>query len=201
MAASISKTGVVGTIGGTKTIPPVVRYIQGFYLGAIATNPDVKVKIGWVSDDLGKAFNDPAGGKLFTQQFIKANKGLDVMFQVAGKTGNGILSAACDAKIYAIGVDVDQHLSYPDADPCIVTSAEKMLANAVELAISKIGAKKDVGGTITNDATNNGIGLAPYYDFASLITPAVQAKIDAALAGMKDGSIKTDTPLPAEYLK
>jgi basic membrane protein A len=201
VAASISKSGVVGTIGGTKTIPPVVRYIQGFYLGAIATNPNVKVKIGWVSDDLGKAFNDPAGGKLFTQQFIKANPGLDVMFQVAGKTGNGILSAACDAKIHAIGVDVDQYLSYPDAKACIVTSAEKKLSNAVEAAIQRIPAKTDVGGTITNDASNDGVGLAPYYDFASLITPEIQAKIDAALAGMKDGSIKTDTPLPAQYLK
>jgi len=201
LAASLSKSGVIGTIGGTKTIPPVVRYIEGFYNGAIATNPGVKVKIGWVSDDLTKAFNDPAGGKLFAQQFIKANAGIDWLFQVAGKTGNGILSAACDAKIYALGVDVDQYLSYPDAKACIVTSAEKKLSNAVEQAIQRVAAGTATGGTIMNDATNDGIGLAPFYDFASLVTPDIQTKIDDALAGMKSGSIKTDTPLPEQFLK
>ena len=33
------------------------------------------------------------------------------MFQVAGKTGNGVLQAACAANILGIGVDVDQYLS------------------------------------------------------------------------------------------
>ena len=43
----------------------------------------------------------------FAQNFIKANKP-DVLFAVAGATGNGVLDAACAAKIYAVGVDVDQ---------------------------------------------------------------------------------------------
>lgn len=201
LAASVSKSGVVGAIGGTKTIPPVVRYIQGYYLGAKATNPAVEVKIGWVSDDLGKAFNDPAGGKQFAQQFLAANPGLDVLFQVAGKTGNGVLSAACEGSIYGIGVDVDQYLSYPDAKGCTISSAEKKLSNAVQQAIERIAAGTDKGGTIVNDAANDGIGLSPYHDLASVVTAEIQAKIDAALAGIKDGSIVTDTPLPDSYLK
>ena len=42
----------------------------------------------------------------------------DFLFQVAGKTGNGMLQAVCAAKaagkdIWGIGVDVDQYLSTP----------------------------------------------------------------------------------------
>ena len=63
--------------------------------------------------DFVKAFNDPVTGKNFGQQFIAQNKP-DVLFQVAGKTGNGILEAACEAGILGVGVDVDQALSYPN---------------------------------------------------------------------------------------
>ena len=56
-----------------------------------------------------------------------------MLFQVAGKTGNGVLEAACEAGLHGIGVDVDQWLSLTaDTDPdvqCIVTSAEKQLAD------------------------------------------------------------------------
>ena len=40
------------------------------------------------------------------------NAGIDVVFQVAGLTGNGVIDAACAAGINAIGVDVDQYQSY-----------------------------------------------------------------------------------------
>ena len=38
------------------------------------------------------------------------------------------------------------------------------------------------------------LGLAPFYDLASLLTPAIQAKIDAALAGMKAGTLDPCKP-------
>jgi basic membrane protein A and related proteins len=57
-------------------------------------------------------------------------QGVDVIFQVAGLTGGGALRAACNAKIYGVGVDMDQYNSLPDAKACIVTSAEKHLQRA-----------------------------------------------------------------------
>jgi basic membrane lipoprotein Med (substrate-binding protein (PBP1-ABC) superfamily) len=82
-------------------------------------------------------------------------------------------------------VDVDQFLSYPNADKCIVTSAEKHVQVAIRDAIKAIGAGTAKGGDSKFDATNNGIGVADFHDKASLITPAIQAKLDAALAAMK----------------
>ena len=54
----------------------------------------------WVTEsDFVKAFNDPVTGKSFGQQFHRPELDVDVLFQVAGKTGNGILEAACEAGI------------------------------------------------------------------------------------------------------
>lgn len=191
VAAAVSKTGVIGAIGGITICAPCVRYIQGYELGAKSYNPNIQVKTAYITtSDFTKAFGDPVTGKTFAKQFIAANHP-DVLFQVAGNTGNGILDAACEANIYAIGVDVDQYLSYPNADPCIVTSAEKHLSTAVEDTIKAIAAGTQQPGNSHFDATNNGIGVSDFHDKASIIPSDVQAKLDAALAGMKDGSVVT----------
>ena len=98
VAAYASKNGSIGAIGGTTLCAPCVRYIQGYELGAKSVKADIKVASAYVTNDFSAAaFNDPAGGKAFAQTFIKAHKP-DVLFAVAGKTGNGVLEAACAAK-------------------------------------------------------------------------------------------------------
>ena len=191
VAASISKVGTVAAIGGTSLCAPCIRYIQGYVLGATSINPSIKVKTAYVTADFSsKAFGDPVYGKQYGASFIAQNKP-DVIFQVAGATGNGILDAACAAKIYGIGVDVDQFLSYPNADACIVTSAEKHLTNSVEATIKTIAAGTAVGGPQVFNAANDGIGISDFHDKASLISADLTAKLATALAGMKDGSLKT----------
>ena len=139
VAASISKSGHIAAIGGSGTIPPVVNYMRGYENGAKSVKSDATVTLKYVSDDLTAAFNDPTGGKTFGDQFLQQNSDVDVLFQVAGKTGNGLIQAAQAAGIYAIGVDVDQHASLPDSAECIVTSAEKKLTLAVSEGIIAAG--------------------------------------------------------------
>lgn len=192
VAASISKTGEIGAVGGITLCGPCIRYIQGYKLGAQSVNPNIKVDIAWVTDsDFIKAFNDPDGGKNFAKQMLAQFPNIDVMFQVAGKTGNGVLDAACDANIKAIGVDVDQALSYPNAAKCIVTSAEKKLAKSLAFDIQQIAAGTMKPGDDHWDAARDGIGLSPFHDFDSQISADLKAKLDQALAGMKAGTLKT----------
>jgi basic membrane protein A len=189
VAASISKTGVIGTLGGINTIPPVVKYIRGYINGAKATNPNIKVLSKYFSTDITKAFNDSAGGKSIGQQMI--GQKADVLFQVAGLTGAGFLEAACDAKVWGIGVDVDQWASLPNQQACIVTSAEKHLRLSVLAAIDSVVAKTDKGGTISLDAKSDpvGVGVSDFHNHKDLITAEIQKKIDDALAAMKAGTI------------
>ena len=192
VAAYASKANIIGAIGGTTLCASCVRYIQGYELGAKSIKPNIVVKSSYVTHDFSAAaFNDPAGGKNFAETFIKANK-VDVLFQVAGKTGNGVLEAACDNNIYGIGVDVDQWLSLgAPANACIITSAEKHLESAVNQAILAFAAGNFTPGDQLFNAANDGIGASPFHDKASLFGPEVQASLDSALAAMKAGTLQT----------
>jgi basic membrane protein A and related proteins len=192
VAAGISASHEIGAIGGTTLCGPCVRYIQGYGLGAMSVDPTVKVDTAYVTNDFSAAaFQDQAGGKTFAENFLAQHKNVDVLFQVAGLTGNGVLDAACAANIKGIGVDVDQYLSYAAADPCLVTSAEKHLETAVSSAIKAIAGGTAVPGDNLYNAANDGIGIADFHDKASLITPDLQTKINAALDAMKAGTLAT----------
>lgn len=192
VAASASKSGIIGAVAGVSLCGPCIRYMQGYELGAKSVNKDIQVKSAFVSaSDFKVGFADQAAGKTFGDQFIKQNAGLDVLFQVAGLTGNGLIDAACAAKINAIGVDVDQHTSYPASAACILTSAEKHLAVSVSDQIKAIAGGTAKGGLIFFNATNDGIGVSPFYDAASKLPADIQTKIDDATAAMKAGTLKT----------
>jgi len=200
LAGSVSKSGVIGTVGGINTIPAVTRYINGYRNGAASVNDKVDVKVAYVSTDITKAFNDPGTGKSIAEQMIGQNA--DVIFQVAGLSGEGSLEAACAKPgVVGLGVDVDQSKSIPRLAKCILSSAEKKLVDAVTAAIGKVAAKTDVGGTSVWDASTTpvGVGLSPYgSDYKDLVTPEIQAKIDAALAGMKAGTVDPCKPTPCD---
>lgn len=189
VAASLSKTGTIGAVGGTN-VPAVVAYNAGYVAGAKSVNPDIKTLYQETNPDPAKGFNDPATGKAIAQQFI--GQGADVLFQIAGLTGQGVLEAACDAGIYGIGVDVDQVETLPNLSGCIVTSAEKKLKDTVQAVTESVASDSFVAGTVSYNAASTppAIGLAPYHELESLITPEIQAKLDEAMAAMASGELK-----------
>ncbi len=196
VAGSITKNNTVAAIGGTNLVPAVVRYIQGFELGAQSVNKKVKVDTAYVAtDNFTDAFNNPGLGTTYADQFISTNNP-DVIFQVAGKTGNGILQSACAHNLYGIGVDVDQYLSLNAATDstysCIVTSAEKHLSSSVSAVIQQIFLAKssaDLGldpfGSLHFNAANDGIGIAPDAGDPVVITPEIQTAVDTAFEAMQ----------------
>jgi basic membrane protein A len=204
VAASATRSKLIGAIGGAAICGPCVRYMQGYDLGAKSVDPAIKVKTAFVADsDVKVGFSDQAAGKTFATQFINQYAGLDVLFQAAGVTGadtltgKGILDAACTAAISAIGVDVDQYTSYPAAQPCILTSAEKHYSTSVAAAILAISTGSATGGLKMFDAGNDGIGVSSFHDAASKLPADIQSRIDSAISGMKAGSVVTCPPGPA----
>jgi basic membrane protein A len=191
VAASISKSGHIAAIGGTASVPAVPNYMLGYQKGAQSVKSSIKVELQYISAAADKAaFADPPGGTAFAKQLLSKFPDVDVIFQVAGLTGNGVLQAACDAKIYGIGVDVDQFLSNPDTAKCTVVSAEKKLLKNVSDQIQKIKAGTFKPGTAKLDITGDDVGLSPFHDSASLITAATQKLLDDAVAAMKAGTLK-----------
>jgi basic membrane protein A len=145
----------------------------------------VQVLINYVGD-----FNAPDKGQASAQTMI--GQGADVIFQVAGLTGAGALRAACSAKIYGIGVDVDQYQSLPDSKGCIITSAEKHLQVAVRDGIKRFKDKGKQSGNFANDATNDGIGYSAIRNLDP-VPAGLEDKLKKALADMKAGTLK---PVP-----
>jgi basic membrane protein A len=187
LACSISETGVIGAVGGIFAVPPVPQYIGGYHNGCLSVNPDATVLVEYVSEDIAVAFDDPDTGRQLADQMVAADA--DVLFQVAGSSGQGVLSAACDNDLYAIGVDVDQFFSSPTHQDCLVTSAEKKIIAAIQAAIERVADGTAEGGNIQGNASNGGIGLAPFHNFEDTVTPEIRDAINAALQGMADGSI------------
>jgi basic membrane protein A len=182
VAGTITKSGKIGAVGGRSDVPPVVNYIKGYENGAKSVKSNVAVTAVYVED-----FNAPDKGEAAARTMV--GNGIDVVFQVAGLTGAGVLRAACNAKIYGIGVDVDQYLSLPATKDCTVTSAEKRLQNAVRDAIKRFKDKGKEGGNFFNNATNDGIGYSPIRNL-SPVPAGLEDKLKAALADMKSGKLK-----------
>mgnify|MGYP000554203462 CR=1 FL=1 len=97
----------IGAIGGLQ-IPPVDRFIAGYYAGAKKANPKVKVVHSYSQDFVDQA-------KCKEQALNQIANGAGVVFQVAGQCGLGVLSAAKQKKVFGIGVDADQ--APPRLDP------------------------------------------------------------------------------------
>ena len=121
LAASVSKSGVIGTVGGINTIPPVVPLHQRLPQRRRVGEPqDRTSRWRYVSTDITKAFNDPGTGKSIAEQMI--GQKADVIFQVAGLSGAGRRSRRpAHAGVIGIGVDVDQSKSLPRLAKCILT--------------------------------------------------------------------------------
>jgi len=183
LAGCMSKTGTIATVSGME-IPPVVKFVVGYQNGAKSVNPSIKALNIYIPD-----FNDPTTGKQAGQDFIA--QGADVVFGVGGNTGNGGLLAAKEAGLMAIGVDVDQYATYPEVKDTLMTSAAKNMDVATQLAVEAFGAGTLKAGIQLATAANGGVGLAPYHDWDSKIPADCKAKVDAAVKGLKDGSIKT----------
>ncbi len=194
VAASISKSAVIGAVGGTN-VPAVVNYWRGYENGAKSVKADIKVLYQETDPNPAVGFNDPAKGKTIAGQFISQKA--DVIFQIAGLTGQGALEAVCAKDgVWGIGVDVDQAVSLPNLSKCIVTSAEKKLVDTVKAVVLSVASDTFKAGTVAYNAasTPQAVGLSSYHDNAALITPDIQTKIDTALEGLKAGTLDPCAP-------
>lgn len=110
IAASLSATGTIGVVGGENS-DTINDFIVGYEAGAKYANENVNVLRQYAN-----TYEDPARGKecalaLYSQK-------ADIVFAVAGKTGEGVFDAAREVNKLAIGVDGDQKFIDPDRIIC-----------------------------------------------------------------------------------
>ena len=102
VAAGVSKSGLIGCIGGTE-LPPVKSGFAAFVAGVHAANPNARVVTAYIGN-----WDDAGAGK--EQALAQISRGVDVIYQNADAAGLGIFQAAKESKgVYIIGSNSNQN--------------------------------------------------------------------------------------------
>lgn len=175
IAGKMSKTGKVGFVGGQKGFV-IDGFEYGFRAGVMQANPKATVFVQYAD-----SWADQPKGKQIALQMVK--DGADVLFAAAGATGLGLIEAAKEKKVYAIGVDVDQAAVAPDT---IITSALKRVDNAIfNLAKEVADGTYKGGASLSLGLAEDAVG----YVKSSFITDALAAELEALKAKIVAGDI------------
>lgn len=191
IAASKSKTGVLGFLGGMD-IPLIHRFNKGYEEGAKAVNPNIRIVSNYVGVN-DQAWNNPGKGKELALAQIE--KGADVIFTAAGNSGLGAFDAVeqygkndqGEANRFVIGVDSNQNAVKPGF---VLTSMVKRVDNAVYDAVKEVLEGKFVGGFHVFGLDKDGVAYAMDKNNEKLIPGDVIVKVEEAKKEIIDGKIK-----------
>ncbi len=187
VAAKMSETGVIGAVGGEDSAV-INDFIVGYKQGALYANPECKVEIQYAN-----TYDDPAVGKECALTLNE--KGADVIFQIASKTGDGVFEAAAEKGFYAIGVDSDQKFIDPEV---IICSMCKQVGESIYQAVTqyqKQGEDCTLWGTtwVADMATGFvGIGYGEA-DAVQQISDELKKEVEDLAKKIISGEIKVET--------
>ncbi len=181
----LSETGVIGAVGGEDNIT-INNFMAGYKQGAQYANPDIKVEISYTAD-----YEDPAKGK--EHALALYDKGADIVFQVAGKTGEGVFQAAAEVGKFDIGVDSDQKFINPDV---ILCSMIKEVGKSIYGTVANYIADGTFpGGTCWNADMASGYISVGYGDdtMAQQVSDELKAEVASLAEKIMAGEIVVET--------
>ena len=182
-AALASKSNKVGFVGGMD-IPLIRTFACGYAQGAKATKPKIETFSNMVGTTAA-AWNNPAkGGELARAQF---DRGVDVVFAVAGGSGMGTLQTAKEKGKLAIGVDSNQNYIHPGT---MLTSMVKR----VDLAIYEAFMQQKNGtwkpGVTYKGLKEGGVDWVVDKDNRKLVSPDMEKRVNEAKTNIINGKVK-----------
>ena len=184
LAALISKTNIIGFIGGMQS-PLIKKFEAGYVSGAKFVNPKCEVLISYAGVS-GDAFKNPGKGKELALGQI--SRGADIIYHASGVTGLGVIEAAREKQKLVIGVDSDQ---YHEAPGYILTSMTKVVDNSVFETIKKVKEGTFEGGrSILFDLKSKGIDYVYNQYNKDLIPADVHQKVEDIRSKIIAGEIK-----------
>ncbi|WP_031483145.1 BMP family lipoprotein [Maridesulfovibrio frigidus] len=155
LAGYVTKTNKIGFVGGADTTL-LHQFEQGYKAGAEYAAPGIEIFSQYTSPvgDFSGFENPKKGFKIAMDQY---SKGADIVFTVAGLTGNGVIEAARRTDKYAIGVDSDQDSL---AKGNVLTSMIKRLDVAAYEELKKAMQGHFKAGPTYYGLKNNGVSLS-----------------------------------------
>lgn len=204
LAASVTQSGLVGVLPGMD-IPPVESYAAGYRAGVLTHNALRGANAQTLSTTIG-GFNDPVKGKSVAESLM--GQGADVLFQLAGNSGLGVIEAIRSAPPdhYVIGVDIDQDDLAPGR---ILVSVLKRMDKVVSDQIVAAYEGTIEYGVFEVGLAEGYVGLTDMKHTRDSIPPEALALVERAEARIADGTIRppdnyaalVDYAPPAEALR
>jgi basic membrane protein A len=192
-AASVSKSGKVGTYGGIQ-IPTVTIFMNGFLAGVQQYNKDAGTNVevlGWDGTNglFTGDFEDQDKGKSTTKSLI--DEGADIIMPVAGPVGLGTIAEVKEQNnpdLGVIWVDVDGCTSLPDDCQYFLTTVEKKMDNAVFDSIKSVVDDAFTGGVVQGTLENEGVDIADFNDWDDRVSQETKDKLEEYRQAIIDGT-------------
>jgi basic membrane lipoprotein Med (substrate-binding protein (PBP1-ABC) superfamily) len=177
MAAAITKTGIVATIGGQE-LPPVKSSFKAFEAGVRAANPKVRILPSYLG-----TWDDVSAGK--EQALALIDRNVDVIFQNADAAGLGIFNAARERKgAYVFGTNSNQNGVAPDV---IVASVVIDLPHALLSVAREVKEKRFHSRVIVLGGAESVVSLVPNPSLDSIVPARAKFMIDSVKRRMDEG--------------
>jgi basic membrane protein A len=199
LKAKEQQRDAVGVVAGMD-IPVINRFVRGYECGVKAVLPEARVLKAYVGSG-PEAFNNPALAETLAVQQI--GQGAEVLFHVAGASGDGVIRGAARNNKFAIGVDRDQSDLSPQH---VLTSMIKRVDLAVRNVINE---RLETKSRLKPGAVEVGISPSQEYDFVGYfddekndpIFPRDTSQLQSLREAIKGNKIQipssVDQPCPA----
>lgn len=186
LAALMSKTGVIGFVGGKETTS-VSDFLVGYIEGAQYVNPDITVRSSFIG-----SFTDTATAKELAM--AQNAQSADIIFAVCSGAGLGVYEAAAEKGFWAIGVDSDQSLileeTAPDSANAILTSVIKNFDVILSDAIGEVvNGSFEWGVHHSINLAAGGIGLADNSYYQENVPEEIRNQIAEISKKIESGEI------------
>jgi basic membrane protein A len=178
VAGGMTKTGVVGAIGGIE-LPSIRLTFDGFRRGFLSMRPNGRVLVSYTG-----SFEDVGAAK--EAALAQVSAGADLLFHNADAAGLGVFQAATQAHIYAFGANGNQNSVAPET---VLASAVTFIPKAFVRIATEIKEHQFKGGMIEYGMKDGMVEIVYNPMLESKIPPDVMAKAKDAEQQIIDGKI------------
>lgn len=191
IVGSLTRTKIVGAVVGGDA-PGLNQFYYGYKQGVLEVCPDCQVLVSY----LGFDFSNPTLG--LETALGQYDQGVDIIYQICGRSGEGVLEAAAQRDLFAIGVDSNQDDIQPGH---IIVSGLKKTDETTFEPIKLVTEGKFVGGVFQERGMVDGFaglswddGSTTFADNgpADLVTklPEVKTLVETYRTQILDGTLK-----------
>lgn len=191
VAASASRDDTLGIISSTADCEDCNRTLAGFVAGARSVKPEIEVRLAYLSDDdADVVVRDAAAARTFTSAFIDVYEP-DIVLALLGTASKGVVEAACDAGILAVGSDIDISRAYPELGACVLASITKDVEYAVREAVFARANEADMRSEWRLGLADGHVGVTDEWTRVPGLPVDLQERYDAAEQEVITGQVET----------